>query len=379
MSTKRDVYTCLIEHGPHEPHVQSLVSAVGSGLAVVTGGEFRGEVSVPNSRSGRSLLVPTDTLLPDDARALGVHGPDDFFGGHVPSRLMKTKVIVHPLTGDSADRPAEWQGDIAGAARMATLPGYSVFSVRDAKTAANLLRPLGDIRLKDPLGASGRGQVVTSSEYDLDCELDKIPRRKLESDGLVLELDLASLTTFNVGRIAVAGFLLAYFGIQRMTRNNDGELEYGGSTLYCVRGGWDCLYKLGMPADLTEVVSKVRAFDDASDLCPGFMASRRNYDAALGYTRLGTKMSGVLEASWRAGAASTAEVAALLEFARNPSVQFVVASAVKEFGEKASCPPGAVVHYRGDDPANGPMLRYTLTRKVACQIPPCLTPDEQGN
>src|SRR4051794_37297276 len=119
MSTKRDIYTCLIEHGPHEPHVQSLVSAVGSGLAAGTGGEFCGEVDVANPRSNRTLLVPTDTLLPDDARALGIHGPDDFFGGHVPVQLMKTKVIAHPLIGDAADRPAEWQGDIADAARTA--------------------------------------------------------------------------------------------------------------------------------------------------------------------------------------------------------------------------------------------------------------------
>ena len=94
------------------------------------------------------------------------------------------------------------------------------------------------------------------------------------------------------------------------------------------------------------------------------MASRRNYDVAQGLDGKDRKRSGVLEASWRSGGASTAELAALREFAQDPTLQVVEACAVKLFGSGHEAPRNALVHYRGDDPDDGPITRYTIvTRK----------------
>jgi hypothetical protein len=75
----------------------------------------------------------------------------------------------------------------------------------------------------------------------------------------------------------------------------------------------------------------------------------------------GQRRSGVFEASWRSGGATTAELAALTEFAANTERQIIHVSAVREFGERRNAPPGADIHYCGNDPRDGPMLRYTVT------------------
>jgi len=62
---------------------------------------------------------------------------------------------------------------------------------------------------------------------------------------------------------------------------------------------------------------------------PGFFASRRNYDVAQGVDNEGQWRSGVLEASWRSGGPSTAELMALGALVQSPGLQVVEASAVK--------------------------------------------------
>ena len=49
----------------------------------------------------------------------------------------------------------------------------------------------------------------------------------------------------------------------------------------------------------------------------------------------------------------------MLAFARNPTLQVVKASAVKVFGKLKKVPRGAIVHFEGNDPADGPIARYT--------------------
>ena len=52
--------------------------------------------------------------------------------------------------------------------------------------------------------------------------------------------------------------------------------------------------------------------------------------------------------------------------AEDPALQIVEVSAVKKFGDHLEPPPGAIVHFHGDDPEAGPMLRYTLiTRRTS--------------
>jgi len=77
------------------------------------------------------------------------------------------------------------------------------------------------------------------------------------------------------------------------------------------------------------------------------------------------RRSGVFEASWRSGGASTAELAALTAFAEDSTLEVVEVSAIKQFGDHLKPPPGAIIHFHGEDPEAGPMLRYTLiTRRT---------------
>jgi hypothetical protein len=70
----------------------------------------------------------------------------------------------------------------------------------------------------------------------------------------------------------------------------------------------------------------------------------------------------VFEASWRSGGASTAELAALTAFDQDPSLHVFEASTVKDFGKASEAPQHALIHFEGDDPEDGPILRYTLLR-----------------
>ena len=161
--------------------------------------------------------------------------------------------------------------------------------------------------------------------------------------------------------------MIAYYGTQRSVTNNHGLSVYGGSHLICVRGGWAELENLPMDPEAKLAVSQARAYDQNAVKHPGFFASRRNYDVGQGIDGLGQWRSGVLEASWRSGGASTAEVAALTALAQDSALRVVEATSIKQFGESCKIPPGAIVHFQGYDPEDGPLLRYT----VVAQREPC--------
>jgi hypothetical protein len=135
------------------------------------------------------------------------------------------------------------------------------------------------------------------------------------SHGLVLESDLRHVTTRSVGYTTIGNQTIAYHGTQRVVTNNQGLLVYGGSHLICVRGCWPELGNLPMDAKARLAVNQARIYDGNAGRYPGFFASRRNYDVAQGIDGREQWRSGVLEASWRSGGASTAELAALLAFA----------------------------------------------------------------
>ena len=109
-------------------------------------------------------------------------------------------------------------------------------------------------------------------------------------------------------------------------------------------------------------MAQAQTYDRSTVNFPGFLASRRNYDVGQGLDARGQWRSGVLEASWRSGGASTAELAALTAFAQDSALQVVEATSVKRFGSLRKPPPGAVIHFEGDDPEEGPLLRYTLVK-----------------
>jgi hypothetical protein len=172
----------------------------------------------------------------------------------------------------------------------------------------------------------------------------------------------------SVGHIALDPLRITYYGTQRTTTDNEGRSVYGGSDLICVRGGWEALDALPMRPEMRAGVAKARRYDEAMRAYPGFIASRRNYDVGQGIDSEGRHRSGVFESSWRIGGASPAELLALTEFAQDPCAQVIEAAHVADFGQHREAPAGAVVHFDGDDPQAGPLIRYTkVTRRKSSQ------------
>jgi hypothetical protein len=153
---------------------------------------------------------------------------------------------------------------------------------------------------------------------------------------------------------------MTYYGTQRRVTDNEARSVYGGSDLICVCGGWEALDRLSMPNAVRLGLAQAKLYDEAMNEYPGFMASRRNYDVAQGTDTKGRRRSGVLESSWRVGGASSAELMALKAFVQEPGLRVVEAAHVEEFGSRREAPPGATIHFQGDDPEVGPILRYTV-------------------
>jgi Protein of unknown function (DUF3182) len=351
--------------GPMYAHERVTLSIVAQAIARIKGAKFAGLYDSAKRYPGNVFFVPDDTLVLDEASCLGIRLPTDLFGAVVPYPFAKTKAITHQLVNPSADRPEGWSSAYAELVQDVVLPGYTVFSVDDARTAAERLLSSGPIRIKEPLAAGGAGHAVATTIAEVEAFLEAFPEAAIAAHGLVVESNLRDVTTVSIGQITIDDMTIAYHGKQRVATNNAGCRVYGGSALVCVRGGWEALARLPMPGAVCLAAAQAKLYEDAMREYPGFLVSRRNYDVAQGLDGKGRRRSGVLEASWRSGGASTAELAALSEFARDPTVQVVEASAVKLFGKGHEAPRNAVVHYRGDDPEDGPITRYTMvTRKL---------------
>ena len=103
--------------------------------------------------------------------------------GVVSHPFVKTKAITHPLVSGSADRPLGWSSVFADRVRDVVLPGYTAFSVSDARVAAKGLVPQGRFRLKRPLACGGRGQIVIAAVDELDAFLGAHPRMNWSRPG----------------------------------------------------------------------------------------------------------------------------------------------------------------------------------------------------
>jgi hypothetical protein len=349
---------------PQRAHQRALLANDARAIASYKKYEFADNHHGAKKYGGHVYFVPDDTLLTDEARELGIQGECDLFGGAVPNIFVKTKSITHPLVENEAVRPDGWSIAFTRRVRDMVLPGYTVFSRRDARIAASRMFPRGPIRVKQPLEAGGRGQTLVTTPRELDSLLDRLPDNDVATTGLVLEENLEDVTTLSVGHIVVDDIKFTYHGRQRLTTDNNGRSVYGGSDLVCVRGGWDALDRLPMSNEVRVGVKQARLYDEAMREYPGFIASRRNYDVGQGIDEKGQRRSGVLESSWRVGGATAAELAALTRFAEDPSVQIVEASHLEKFGSNRDAPPGAVIHFRGDDPEVGPILRYTVVGRI---------------
>jgi uncharacterized protein DUF3182 len=326
--------------------------------------EFAGTYHRVSRHRGRAFVVPNETLVRDEAERLDVRGPDDVFGGVVPHDFVKTKIITHGPVDGAAARPSGWSDAFADRVRSVVLPGYSAFDRADVREAARRLLSLGRVRAKRPCAAGGRDQRTLTSMTDVESLLEGMTDGELERHGLLLELDLAPVTTLSIGHVTLNDLTISYHGRQSLTRNNHGRWVYGGSCLTCVRGGWDALGRLKVGRDIRTAIDQARVYDEATAEY-GVVASRRNYDVGQGVDAAGRSRSGVFEASWRAGGASPAEMAALHVLAGSPAANVVRVSTVEAYGDHAVPPAGAAVHFHGVDSEAGPMVRYTTVHGAA--------------
>jgi hypothetical protein len=347
---------------PLQTHHKVVLDLGAKAIAKIKGYEFGGHYDTAHDYSSPLFFVPDDTLLLDEASCLGIRSPNDLYGGVVPYLFVKTKAITHGLVDRHAQRPQGWSTAFAERVQEIVLPGYTVFSNRDAEVAARRMLTRGPIRLKKPLSASGKDQTVVATLNELDAVLETVSADEMAADGLVLEENLRQVRTLSVGEVAVGNLRISYHGTQRTVADNEGRPVYGGSDLMCVRGGWEVLDALPMSPAVRAAVVAARRYDEATEEFHGFAASRRNYDVAQGIDADGWPQSGVLEPSWRVGGASSAELAAFAAFARDPSLQIVGASHVEEFGKGRRAPADAIVEFQGDDPEAGPLLRYTIVK-----------------
>ena len=348
-------------------HEKATVLDVAAMIARLKGCEMAGSYDAAHNYADKAFFVPDDTLVPDEASSVDIRSADDLFGGVVPHPVVKTKAITHRLVGSNAYRPEGWSPAFARRVQNAVLRGYTVFTIDDARAAATRLLMRGAIRVKQALRDSGKDQTVITRIGELDQLLETLSVETIARFGLVLEENLRHVTTLSVGQVTIGGLKIAYHGTQRTVVNNKGEHVYGGSRLTCVRGSWEVLDHLPMAAEVRLGVAQARSYDRAANEFPGFLASRRNYDVGQGLDGEGQWRSGVFEPSWRSGGASTAELAALAAFAEDPSLHVFEVSTVKDFGRTRAAPRHALIHFEGDDPEEGPILRYTMVARALRQ------------
>jgi hypothetical protein len=215
-------------------------------IAKLKGCDFRGHYEATHDYSPSIFFVPDDVLLREEASELGIRGPGDFYGGVVPHPFVKTKAIRHQLVEGDARRPQGWSAAFAEKVRDVTLPGYTVFNADDARLAARRMLDRGPVRVKQPLGASGRGQTLVTAVDQLERFLEQFDADEMATYGLVLEENLREFRTVSVGHIALDSRTIAYYGTQRRVQDNDGRAIYGGSDLVCLRGGWEALKTLAL-------------------------------------------------------------------------------------------------------------------------------------
>ncbi len=351
------------EHGAGRPQGHDAISrrALAQRLATLHRWSFAGAYDPAGAYVHPLYFVPDDALTRSDAERLGIVAPDQLYGGVVPHAFVATKVITHPLVGPDATAPRGWSHAFARRVQGSVLRGCTAFAADDARRALPALLAHGPVRIKCGSGIGGRGQYVASTTDEADRALAAIDPREFADYGIVVEEHLASVTTYSVGQVEVAGLVASYCGIQQATRNRQGHEVYGGSILDVVRGGFDALLGEDLDADTRAAAVLASRYDQAARECyDGLFASRRNYDVAVGADASGARRAGVLEQSWRIGGASGAEILALDALHRDPSRRRVRCATVEVYDDHGTAPADAFVHFRGDGAGAGPVLKYAI-------------------
>src|SRR5262245_42751404 len=192
-------YTAAARAHLHDGVTQAALAAR---LAALKGYHFAGEYDPADRPSGRVYFVPGATLVGVAAAdALGVRTEDDLFGGVVPHPFVATKAITHPLVAPDAAAPEGWSHGFARRVRSVVLPGFTAFTLPDARQAGRRLLERGPVRLKPPRSAGWRDQVVVAAPGDLEAALDALDPSDLSQHGLVLERNLDDVATYSVGQV----------------------------------------------------------------------------------------------------------------------------------------------------------------------------------
>ncbi|MDQ2702373.1 MAG: DUF3182 family protein [Pseudomonadota bacterium] len=346
-------------------HTAATCRDLAARLAVILDHHFGGELERGEVPAPGAYFVPGATLHADQASALGIRSENDLLGGVVPRAFLATKTISHAAIGPEAVVPEGWSHDLARALGDAVLPGYSAFSMDEARVAGRRLLPRGAVRVKLASGVGGSDQHTVVDGDGLDVALAGFVPGEVRRHGVVLELALDEAVAYSIGQLRVAGECIAYHGVQHNVVDARGREVYGGSELTVVRGNFDALLQLSLPSSLQHAVERAIRYDRAvSAAYPGILASRRNYDVVAGIDADGASHCGVLEQSWRIGGATPAELAALAAFRADPERRVVRASC-HEAWSHAPPPAGATVHYRGDDGVAGMVCKYSLVEEPA--------------
>lgn len=342
-------------------HDHATCTEIARRVAALKGYRFAGDHGQANAAATRRYVVPTSTLVGiEHARELGIHCEDDLFGGVVPHGFVATKSISHAVIDAHARMPDGWSTSFGPEIEDVVLGGFSAFCTEDARRAGLLLLTKGSVRVKHALGIGGVGQAVVGNRDELEQALADVDPDELRDYGVALEQNLTDVTTYSVGQVRIGGHVATYCGTQSLTRNNHGNMVYGGSRLVVARGDFDALLALDHEASAQRAITQARVYDDAAFRCfRGLFASRRNYDVAEGCDANGQRRSGVLEQSWRVGGATGAEVEALLAFRADPALRAVRAATVERYGHDIALPDGAVVYFSGVDERTGPLVKFT--------------------
>lgn len=343
----------------HSMHEAAAHAVIAQQLAQLLGYDFAGAHVPGRHYPGPLYFVPGDVLIgPDAAADCGIRSADDLFGGVVPSRVVASKAITHPLVDSPTRAPEGWSSTFAERVRPVVLPGFTAFAAADARRAGRALLDRAHVRIKPAHGVAGRGQRVATDIAELDAIIASYDEDALSRDGLVLETDLHDLTTWSIGQVRVDHHTIAYYGTQWLTHDNDGDVAYGGSSLRVHRGGFDALLRESLPPRVRAAAAQAQIYDEAARQCfPRMFASRRNYDVVQGIDNRGHPHAGVLESSWRIGGASGAEAAALLSFHHDAERRWLGVRTEEHYGADALPPAGATVLFQGVDPAAGPLLK----------------------
>lgn len=155
----------LVTHGIHESsrpfgHDRQSRFNLSQRLAEVMGWTFGGDHDGDAEYAAPPYFVPQDALLARDAKALGIRGPEQLYGGVVPHAFIATKAITHPLIDRHAAAPEGWSHAFAEWAGDSVLRGYTTFARRDALLAATFLLLDGPVRFKCVSGIGGSGQQL---------------------------------------------------------------------------------------------------------------------------------------------------------------------------------------------------------------------------